>query len=102
MHNLVIQFPRDDEEFRSAIETQFGDTATLAESKSFDGIGCFQAIVTIALPLLPDAVDFFTSYLKESQKRIILSPNGEITFVNYSVDDFKKEITQLIKESPKY
>ena len=83
MPDVMIQFLRDDNTFRSAIEAQFGDKATVAEVKSFDGMECLQAIVTIALPLAPFIVDFFVGYLRESQKRIILTPKGEITFVNY-------------------
>lgn len=95
MPDLVFQFARDDAEFRSALQNQFGDKAILAEVKSYDGIECFQAIVTIVLPLAPFVVAFLVGYLRERKRRIVLTPEGEIRLDNYSVEEAKDLLIRI-------
>jgi hypothetical protein len=98
MPTIVLQFPRDDTEFRQALETQFGEKVTVAEVKSFDGIDCLQAIVTIVLPLAPSISEFLIAYLRERKKRIILSRDGEVRLENYSVAGAKELLDQILNK----
>jgi hypothetical protein len=99
MPDLVIQFPRDDEAFRAALETQFREDATIAEVTSFDGVTFFEAVVTLTAPLAPFVVDFLVRHLRASRKRIVLTREGEITLENYSADEAKKLLPRLTEES---
>jgi hypothetical protein len=95
MSHLVLQFSRDDEEFRSAIESEFADNVAVAEIKSFDGVEYIQAVVTVVLPLAPSIVDFLVHYLRERKKRIVLTPEGEISLDNYSIDEAKDLLLRI-------
>jgi hypothetical protein len=96
--DLVFQFQRDDTEFRNALKTEFGDKAAIAEVKSFDGTEYLQAIVTVVLPLAPFVVDFLIGYLRERKKRIVLTPDHEIEFDNYSIDEAKELLLKIANE----
>lgn len=97
MNSIVIQFPVDDLEFRSALEEQFKEDLILAENKSFDGMQSFQAIISIALPLAPYIVEYLIGYLQASKKRVIITPEGEVTLINYTEEEASSFIESLAK-----
>ena len=101
MTEIVLQFPRDDTAFRDALESQFGDKVVVAETKSFDGVEFFQAIITIALPLAPFVNNFLIAYLRERKKRIILTRDGEVRLDNYSVEEAKDLLLQIANKGEK-
>ena len=73
MPDLALQFPREDDEFRAALERQFGDDAAIADVKSFDGVAFAQAVVTVVLPLAPLWYSTFSSAISKSAKERIAS-----------------------------
>jgi hypothetical protein len=101
MSDIVLQFPTDDIEFRTALEKQFGDQAIIAEVKGFDGVAYCQAIVKVVLPLAPYVVGFLIGYLRESKQRIVLTAKGEIRMENYSVDEAKDLLIQIADKNTK-
>lgn len=89
MPSIIVQCPIEDELFRSQLEKNFTDAVTVAEIKSFDGFECLQIIVEITLPLAPFLVDFLIGSLRESAKRVVITPEGEIVLTNYSSEEAK-------------
>jgi hypothetical protein len=101
MPNLILEIPREDAEFRAALEKEFGDKLTVAEITSFDGLQCLQVIIEIILPLAPAAVAMLTTYLREHKRRIILTPEGQLSLENYSVQEAKDLVAQTLEKSAK-